>query len=179
MRQVSGFRYAQVRGAKLVELPYKGGLSMIVVLPDGVDGLETIEDRLGSSYAQWLQGMEHRRVDLNLPHFTTKTDLDLIRPLQHLGIHTAFERDGADFSGMTGVRGLRIGKAIQKAWIETSEKGTEAAAVTLIEMMDDSAPARPEPPPVVFHADHPFMYLIRDMASGEILFIGRVVKPAV
>ncbi len=179
MKQLSGFRYAQVRGAKLVELPYKGGLSMIVVLPDSVDGLETIEDRIGSSYAEWIQSLEHHQVDLKLPHFTTKTDLNMIGPLQKLGIHEAFQEDGADFSGMTGGKGLRIGKALQKAWIETSEKGTEAAAVTVIEMVNDSLTLGPEPPPpVVFHADHPFMYLIRDWKSGEILFIGRVVEPA-
>jgi serpin B len=179
MRQVSGFRYAQVRGAKLVELPYKGGLSMIVVLPDDVDGVEKIEDRAGSSYTDWIAALEYRQVNLKLPHFTTATELNLSGPLEELGIRQAFDRDAADFSGMTGGRGLFIGRAIQKAWIETSEKGTEAAAVTVIEMMDDSATVGPEPPPpVIFHADHPFMYLIRDMQSGEILFIGRVVKPA-
>jgi len=79
---------------------------------------------------------------------------------------------------MTQGGALYIGQAVQNAWIETSEKGTEAAAVTAIEMMFKSGRKRPEPPPVIFHADHPFTYLIRDMASGEILFIGRVVKPA-
>ena len=81
MRQVSGFRYAQVRGAKLVELPYKGGLSMIVVLPDDIDGLEKIEDRVGSSYTDWTAALEYRQVNLKLPHFTTATDLDLRGPL--------------------------------------------------------------------------------------------------
>jgi serpin B len=178
MRQVSDFRYAKVRGAKLVELPYKGELSMIVVLPDDVDGLETIEDRAASSYSNWIAAMEDKRVNLKLPHFTTTTDLDLRGAMEAMGIRQAFS-EGADFSGMTRGRGLYIGRAIQKAWIETSEKGTKAAAVTLVEMEGDSdTVGLDRPPPVVFHADHPFMYLIRDVKSGEILFIGRVVKPA-
>ena len=76
---------------------------------------------------------------------------------------------------------LFIGQAIQKAWIETNERGTEAAAVTVVEMEDDhtsSVPRASPPPPVIFHADHPFIYLIRDAKSGTILFVGRMVKPA-
>jgi serpin B len=99
-----------------------------------------------------------------------------------MGIHRAFDPDLADFSGMTEGRGLYIGETIQKAWIETNEKGTEAAAVTVVEMNDDVVSRviePPPPPPVIFHADHPFLYLIRDVKSGEILFVGRMEKPAV
>jgi len=186
MKQLSYFRYAQVRGAKLVELPYKGGLSMIVVLPDDVDGLQKIGDRIAGSYGDWILALEQRRVDLNLPRFTTATELNMGCLLGELGMRRAFispDLDpikGADFSGMIGERKLYIGKAIQKAWIETTEKGTEAAAVTVVEMNQDlsAVDEPPPPPPVVFHADHPFMYLIRDMKSGEVLFVGHVVKPA-
>ena len=181
MRQVSHFRYAQVRGAKLVEMPYKGGLSMIVVLPNDVDGLEKVEDRLGSSYAEWIGAVEYKEVDLELPHFTVTTELPLVCLLQAMGIRRAFDPDRADFSGMAAEASLFIGDAIQKAWIGTSENGTEAAAVTVIEMsvvlvhqLDGPLP----PKPVIFHADHPFLYLIRDVESGEILFAGRIVKTA-
>jgi len=181
MRQLSGFRYADVRGAKLVELPYKGGLSMIVALPSDIDSLDEIEDRLGGSYADWIGALKYREVDLELPRFTVTTDLPLIPLLTAMGIRLAFAPGRADFSGMTAEVKLYIGDAIQKAWIETNEKGTEAAAVTAIEMYN--VPIRaidgpPPPPPVIFHANHPFMYLIRDVKSGAILFVGRVVKPA-
>ena len=186
MKQLSSFSYAEVRGAKLVELPYKGGLSMIVVLPNDVDGLERIEDRIGNSYGDWIQALKTKRVDLKLPRFTTATDQRLNCLLGEMGIGRAFipphddPNQGADFSGMTGAPTFYIGQAIQKAWIETTEKGTEAAAVTVVEMIEvvSRIDSPPPPPPVVFHADHPFMYLIRDTKSGEILFIGRVVKPA-
>ena len=176
MRQLSDFRFAQVGGTKLVELPYKGGLSMILVLPQGVDGLAKVEDEIASSYADWLQALNIRAVDVKLPRFTTETNLELTGPLDSLGIHLAFN-GMADFSGIDGTRKLYIAQAVQKAWIETSEKGTEAAAVTVIELRIKSSREPPPPPPVVFHADHPFMYLIRDTESGEILFMGRVVKP--
>jgi serpin B len=176
MRQLSDFRFAQVGGTKLVELPYKGGLSMILVLPQAVDGLERVEDEIPNSYTDWLQALSIRTVDVKLPRFTTKTNLDLLAPLRLLGIEKAFG-SMADFSGIDGTRELFIGQVVQKAWIETSEKGTEAAAVTAIEFIKEST-VEPPPPPVVFHADHPFMYLIRDTESGEILFMGRVVKPS-
>jgi serpin B len=180
MSQVMDFRYAEVRGARLVELPYKGELSMIVVLPDDVDGLEKIEDRLGGSYADWIGVLEYKRVDLELPRFTATTDLPLVGLLKALGIQRAFY-PGADFSGMTAEASLFIGDAIQKAWIETNEQGTEAAAVTEVEMRVEvisDVGELPPPPPVIFHANHPFLYLIRDVKSGEILFVGRMVKPA-
>jgi serpin B len=177
MRQRSRFRYAQVQGAKLIELPYHGGLAMVVVLPDAIDGLGEIEDEISRAYKTWIGELDERDVDLKLPRFTAKTALDLRAPLKAMGIRKAFQGD-ADFSGMTGSPDLYIGQAIQKAWIETSEKGSEAAAVTVIEMFWKKGHAGPPPPPpVVFHADHPFMYLIRDVKTDEILFIGRVVKP--
>jgi serpin B len=176
MKQRDEFRFAQVSDAKLVELPYKGGLSMVVVLPEKVDGLARIEDEIASSYADWIQNLNIRPVDVKLPRFTAETKLDLINPLTELGMHLAFGGD-ADFSGIDGCKDLYIAQAVQKAWIVTSEKGTEAAAVTAIELEFKSEIEPPPQPPVVFHADHPFMYLIRDTESGEILFMGRVVKP--
>jgi serpin B len=193
MRQEDSFRYAEVRGAKLVELPYKGGLSMIVVLPNDNDGLSQIEDRLASSYVSWIEALEYRMVDLELPRFSTETSLPLVESLKNLGMRLAFDACYANFSGMRlGPRqngqaldtcvsrgDLYITQAIQKAWIETNELGTEAAAVTVVVMgLKVSSVAGPRLRRVVFHADHPFLYLIRDVRTGVILFAGRVVKPA-
>jgi serpin B len=180
MRQVSSFRYAHASGVKLVELPYKGGLSMLVVLPDDVDGLEKIEDRIGSSYAEWVRALEYTLVDLEFPRFITPTTLPLVSLLQAMGIRLAFAPKRADFSGMTAEARLFIGDAIQKTWIATNENGTEATAVTVVVMFSEtSGDSDPEPPPpVIFHANHPFLYLIRDVKSGTILFVGRMVNPA-
>ena len=181
MSQVSRFRYAQVRGAKLVELPYKGGLSMIVILPSDVDGLERIEDRLASSYVDWIGALEYKEVDLELPPFTVVTELPLVGMLQATGIKRAFDPDHAEFSGMTVEERLFIGDAIQTAWIGADEKGTEYGAVTAAGWRVKDMYARdetPPPSPVIFHVDHPFLYLIRDVKSGAILFVGRMVKPS-
>ena len=125
--------------------------------------------------------LEYKEVDLELPRFAVATDLPLVDLLKALGIKLAFDDHQANFSGVTAEERLYIGDAIQKAWIGTSENGTEAAAVTVIEMsvvlvhqLDGPLP----PKPVIFHADHPFLYLIRDVESGEILFAGRIVKTA-
>ncbi len=179
MRQVTEFRYAEVDGAKLVELAYRGGVSMIVVLPEHDDGLSQIEERLAGSYADWIGKLAGRLVDLELPRFTSTTTLDLVSLLQAMGMRLAFYRGSADFSGMVTNPGasLFIGDAVQKAWIETNEIGTEAAAVTAVTGDDLSDYEEPEPKPVIFHANHPFLYVIRDMASGAILFVGRVVQP--
>ncbi len=182
MRQVSTFRFAEVHGAKLIELPYKGGLSMIVVLPKDVDDLAKIEERLSDSYPDWIGALKYREVDLELPRFTVTTELPLIPMLTAMGIRRAFDPDRADFSGMAVPEvTLFVGNAIQKAWIETNEMGTEASAVTVVEVhavLIRAIDRPPPPPPVIFHADHPFLYLIRDMKSGAILFLGRMVKPA-
>lgn len=113
MRQVSDFRFAQVGGTKLVELPYKGGLSMILVLPQDVDGLANVEDEIARSYADWLKALNIREVDVKLPRFTTKTNSDLVAPLRALGIDKAFGVM-ADFSGIDGSHDLFIAQAVQK-----------------------------------------------------------------
>jgi serpin B len=177
MRQVSHFPYAKVRGARLVELPYKGGLSMIVVLPDALDGLPAVEDRIGGSYAGWIGSLEDKEVDLALPPLAAAADLRLRTQLEAMGIRRAFA-PAADFSGMARHDDLCISEVVQKAWIKTNEEGTEAASVTMVLMANKSLTLGPPPPPVVFHADHPFLYLIRDVETGVILFAGRIVKPA-
>ena len=82
----------------------------------------------------------------------------------------AFSGGRADFSGMTGRRGLFIGAVIHQAQVEVSEAGTEAAAATAVTMKRGA-------PPIEFAADHPFLFLIRDKQTGSILFMGRVVNP--
>ncbi len=95
--------------------------------------------------------------------------------LAALGMKQAFQQSEADFSGMTGGRNLFISAAVHKAYISVDEKGTEAAAATGTIMT--ATAMRQEPPPIIFRADHPFLFLIRDNQSGGILFMGRVTDP--
>ncbi len=102
---------------------------------------------------------------------------ELSRTLASMGMPQAFT-PAADFSGMTGKPEFSISAAIHKAFIDVDEQGTEAAAATAIGMR--AAAMRmspPEPPPIVFRADHPFLFMIRDTKTGAILFMGRVEDP--
>jgi serpin B len=114
-----------------------------------------------------------------LPRFKITQQFELSSTLESLGMKTAFDSNTADFSGMTGDKSLVISAAIHKAYIDVDENGTEAAAATAVVMqMAMAMPQRtPPPPPIYFTADHPFLFLIRDNASGAILFMGRVTDP--
>ena len=102
---------------------------------------------------------------------------ELSGTLAKMGMPQAFS-PAADFSGMTGKRAFSISAAIHKAFIDVNEQGTEAAAATATVMVATAMRVpRPEPPPVVFRADHPFLFMIRDVKTGGILFLGRVEDP--
>ena len=96
------------------------------------------------------------------------------KTLAKMGMPSAFTGQ-ADFSGMTGQQDLFISEVVHKAFVDANEEGTEAAAATAVMMAKSALPARPIPE---FRADHPFLFLIRDNATGTILFFGRVMDPA-
>ena len=98
----------------------------------------------------------------------------LRKALSAMGMPTAFTAK-ADFSGIDPKRGLAISEVVHKAFVDVSEQGTEAAAATGI-AVHATAMRMPEPP-VVFRADHPFLFLIRDTRTGVVLFIGRLMNP--
>ncbi len=163
---------------QVLEIPYQTGeLSMIVLLPNQFEGLPALEKSLTADNLQkWLTQVQYSyKVELSLPKFKMTDQFELNDALTALGMKQAFQKDAADFSGMTGGRDLFISAAIHKAYINVDEEGTEAAAATGI-MMEATA-MRNEPPPIVFRADHPFLFLIRDNKSGGIMFIGRVTDP--
>ncbi len=182
MKRLGRFGYAQVDGARLIEMFYRGGLSMIVVLPDEADGLEKIENRLGGHYDEWVGALEPQGIDLELPRFTTTTALPLVDLLKAMGILRAFDRRQANLSDMANAsvgeaerQNPYIGDAIHEVRIETA-----APVITIHhERRTHILILRPEAPrPIIFHANHPFMHVVRDVKNGEILFMGRVVKPA-
>jgi serpin B len=166
--------YAHLDGVRLVELPYDGGLSMVVILPDQADDLHKVEAQLSEKFDRWLAALHMTFVQLTLPRFKVTSTLHLAEPLQNLGMTSAF-KGNADFSGITAAAQLYIDKVIQKAFIETNERGSEAAAVTAITMRDESARIREKVEH--FRVDHPFLYFIRDPLTGAILFMGRVMDP--
>lgn len=179
MHRLGNMRYAHDAGAALVELPYANNeASMYVLLPDADDGLPAVEAKLGDTL-RMLQGkLADRTVHVGLPRFKLQPGtLDLAKRLQTLGIRDAFDRTKADFSGISKIEGddrLYISAVLHQAIVIVDEKGTEAAAATAV-----ASPTGAGAPPkaIDFIADHPFLFLIVDRATGVILFLGRVTEP--
>ena len=168
MHMVAPFDYAEHDGTQILRMPYVGDrLSMLVVLPPGRDGMAALEESLTVEvFEEWRQGMHETDIAVSVPKFETKTHYDLIPKLEDLGITLIF--DGGDFSGISDT-GMSVGKAVQDAYVNVNEEGTEAAAVTTITLFDD------EPPK--FIADRPFLFFIQDDESGAILFMGKIMDP--
>jgi serpin B len=177
MRQTNDFRYGEADGLQLVELSYAGGdLSMLILLPREV-GLEPLEKQLtAENVERWSSEMGSREVELYLPRFKTTSQFRLSQTLAAMGMPLAFS-DDADFSGMSSAEALKISEVVHKAFVEVNEQGTEAAAATGVVLAPTSAAPGVQEPPVVFRADRPFAFLIRDGRTGAILFLGRVADP--
>jgi serpin B len=181
-RREGGFRHYVEPGPKgrwepefeVAELPYRGGeLSMVVLLPGKHNGIPSLETKLSAaSLADWLAKAHDATASdmLFLPRFRIETpEMPFKEPLQKLGMLAAFDPTTADFAGLsTSAETLHIGLIVQKAFVEVNEEGTEGAAATAVTTKkggDD------------FRADRPFLFLIRDVKHGTILFMGRVMNP--
>lgn len=178
MHQKGDFKILEEKNFQVLSLPYKGqNLSMVILLPQAVDGLAALEKQLTiENLNKWLAKLDHeevQKVALFLPKFKLETTYDLIPPFKSMGMHDAFKMNVADFSGMGWTKGdLLIGQIKHKAFVEVNEEGTEAAAATAVEMVLKAMPYEP-----VFRADHPFIFIIRDNRSGSFVFMGRMVNP--
>ncbi|MCX6804341.1 MAG: serpin family protein, partial [Candidatus Diapherotrites archaeon] len=164
MHQQEHLQYSDNNYYELLELPYKGNeLSMIIVLPKNDAPLEKKQIISGGEVQDLVNNVRTETVNVALPKFTFKTHYNLNAPLQELGIKTAFT-DAADLSGMDGKRDLEISFVLHDTFVEVNEEGTEAAAVTTIGVAT-SAMRMPENI-IDFVADHPFLFIIRDNATG-------------
>jgi serpin B len=178
MHQADVFGFAATDGVKRLEMFYEGhALAMTLVLPDEVDGLDAVEARLSPALLDaWFGALPGYRVDIALPRFEIDPadSLALVNTLEALGMPFAFNPHKADFTGIASPS-LHIDQVFQKAFVKLDEKGTEAVAATAAAGKQRSA--RAEPPKAEFHADHPFLFFLRDVRSGMILFMGRVSDP--
>ena len=177
MQQTAHFGYTESPDLQVLELPYAGDdLSMLVLLPRKVDGLNDLEAQLTTqNLSAWTRGLWARKVDVFLPKFKATSEFSLVGTLAALRMTDAFNSQ-ADFSGMDGKNDLFISAVVHKAFVDVNEEGTEAAAATAIHVAASAAPRNPPPVPV-FRADHPFLFLIRDNRTGSLLFLGRVTDP--
>ena len=176
MNQTAHFGYTETPSAQILEMRYAGtGIAFDVLLPKTLTGLPDLEKSLTlENLTGWLGNLTTRNVQVSLPKFRAESEFSLRKALSTMGMPTTFT-DKADFSGIDPKRGLAISEVVHKAFVDVSEQGTEAAAATGITMRA-TAMRMPEQA-VVFRADHPFIFLIRDTRTGVVLFIGRLMNP--
>jgi len=181
------FNYADAGELQILELPYKGEeISMLILLPkQGEDYDFETGERIVSDYnlediefsveklEEYKSQMQETKLDsISLPKFEFETKYTLNENLKALGMPLAFDAGNADFSGMTTAEKIWIDFVIHQAYVKVDEKGTEAAAATAVGMVGSAMPRN------VFRADHPFIFIIQQKDTGNILFMGRVMNPA-
>ncbi len=167
--------YSRDVNYQAVELPYQGGNAVLTLLVPDEGQFTTFEQGLtAEQLTNVLNGMVYEKVLLSMPRFHNESDFDLTETLGKMGMGEAMG-SSADFSGMTGAPGLFISRIVHKSFVDVDEKGTEAAAATAVIMNKGMAPSPKQP--VELKVDRPFIYLIRDTRTGEVLFMGRVLDP--
>jgi len=166
--------YAAWGEGQAAELPYNGNtLSMVLLVPDR-GTFEAFEAKLDAAlYESIILALEWRAATLQLPRFEASYDASLVEPLAALGMTDPFTGGVADFSGIDGTHDLFISDVVHRAWVSVDEAGTEAAAATAVIMPGGGATE-----PVTMTVDRPFLFVIRDIPTNTILFVGRVVEIA-
>jgi serpin B len=179
MRQGGDYRYLRGDGFQAASLPYGGGrMSMYVFLPDSLTGLDEFHAKLSAgAWDEWMKSFAVKNGQIVLPRFKLEFAAKLKEALISLGMGVAFDGAGANFRGMIAHPGQNayISDVAHKTFVEVNEEGTEAAAVTSVEMRLTSV-SEPEKPFEMI-VDHPFFFAIRDNETGLILFMGSIVNP--
>ena len=171
-----GVNYMETSDFQAVELPYGSNqlASMVILLPRQVDGCAQLEAQLSPAFvSSTLASMAKQNVEIFLPRFTLASSFELSGTLAGMGMPAAFTPGVADFSGIDWTTSLFISRVFHKAWAEVNEAGTEAAAATVVVLKGVVVLL-----PVLFRADHPFLFFIRDTQSGSLLFLGRLADPS-
>lgn len=187
MSRKGDYRYLESGTMQVLELPYRGDdLSMLILLPGfarqqdmelrqpyNLEDLGALEASITpENLKKWTDGLRKQEVEVYLPRFKATRSFSLASVLQSMGMIDAFSKT-ADFSGMDGTKDLFITHVLHKAFVEVNEEGTEAAAATAVVLKEKGLP-RAVP---VFRADHPFVFLIRHVKTGSVLFMGRIMNP--
>lgn len=171
MHQEHEFNYMETDDCQALCLPY-GNLAyrMTILLPKEGKTINDVLKNLTAESWERYQFMDRAKVDLKLPRFESKSDVGLNDIMSALGMPRAFDPYLADFSNFCNVP-TYIGMMKQVARIKLNEEGTEAAAVTVIGMVESAMPS--EPQHVQFFANRPFLYVISEFSTGAIFFIGQ------
>jgi serpin B len=174
MEQKSDFKVYDGNGFILGEFPYgQGNFVMDIILPDDNNGINTLLPSVtNAAFTGWLNQSASHKVNLSLPRFKYGFKKQLKDVLTDMGMGIAFT-DGADLTNIADAS-LLINEVTHQSFIETNEEGTEAAAVTIVDVGTTSV----GPDPVTFNADHSFLYIIRETTTNTILFMGKVADPS-
>jgi len=174
MHQSGTFRAYISQDVQAVELPYEGGAYSMVALMPAEGSLGEFEQSLTAESLQGiLDQLERASVTLSIPKFKFDAAFALNDALEAMGMKDAFDPMKANFSRMDGTTSLYISSALHKAFVDVNEEGTEAAAATAVVIGPTSAPGQS----YTITLDHPFLFLIRDNATGTLLFVGRMADP--
>ncbi len=165
------YKHAYVDTHQILEMPYVGDrISMLVLLPNEKGGIGELEGLLSAeNLEEWREDLAWRGLKVYFPRFNLDVSYDLKRDLSAMGVTSIFD-EKADLSGIAGDGQLYVSDAVHKAFINVNEKGTEAGATTIIASSSSGPPT--------FLADHPFVFVIQDRETGNILFIGRLSDPS-
>lgn len=178
MNSVDKMKYAADNDFQVLAIPYqKNEASMLVFLPKSKADFESyIQSLTHEKFKSLILKMSEFKIDLSLPKFSFSSQFELDKVLSEMGMKHPFSNH-ADFSGINGKRELKIDQVIHKAFIEVSEKGTEAAAATIVNIKETAA--APDKEKIIrFNANHPFIFMILDNATGQILFCGIINHPS-
>jgi serine protease inhibitor len=179
MHQDGDYRYLRGDGFQAASLPYGDGrMSMYVFLPDSIAGLDDLHAKLSAeAWELWMKSFATKHGRIALPRFKLEFSAKLRQALAKLGMGVAFDGAAANFRGMIAHPGenVFISDVVHKTYVDVNEEGTEAAAVTSVEMRLTSV-SEPEKPFEMI-VDHPFFFAIRDNETGLVLFMGSIVNP--
>lgn len=174
MFQGGSFKYYEDEMLKAVEMPYNGErFSLVAFLPEEGKNIDTFikEYFTDEYYSRIIQNMRATNLNISFPRVKMEFKTLLNDALSNMGMQVAFTND-ADFTNIRTEGGLQISKIIHQSFVEINEEGTEAAAATVVEIVETSVPEIKE-----FKANRPFIFVIKDNTANSIVFVGKVVNP--
>jgi len=177
MSKTSTYNYGETDSLQILEMDYlENDLSMLIILPKD-NNVAQVENSFSlQELENWKNNMADERLRVRIPKFKFETKYFMAEDLAEMGMPTAFSNQ-ADFTGMSETNELAISDVVHQTFIEVAEYGTEAAAATAV-TMELTSVGPPVEQPKLFLADHPFIFIIQDKESGNILFMGRMGNPA-
>ncbi|WP_060860778.1 serpin family protein [Paenibacillus riograndensis] len=177
MSRTGYFPYAAHEDWEAIRIPYGDEqMDMLVILPSERSSLEDLETRLAEGGIPAEEDFENRQGTVGLPRFTANYGTDLKDAVQALGVKQAFDPAKGDFSKLADTPDpIYISRIIHKTYVDVNEKGTEASASTLVEMLAGAAPSVKLP--FQMTVDRPFLFVIEDRQTGVWLFLGAIENP--